>query len=117
MIARRLLVAVAFRAAYLGACALVWAGTRPWLAQDEPGTVFVLLMNVVTFPAGLLAAPLLAVVDWLMDRAPVPNAMPVWFVHFAGYVVAGYAQWFWWVPSALRGRPPQLRTERSGSRT
>jgi len=114
MAPRRVLVAAALRAAYFGACALVWAATRPWLDEGQPGTLFVLLMNVVTFPAGLLAGPLLAVADWFLDRTPILNETPTWFVHFAGYVVAGYAQWFWWVPAAL-GERPRLRTEKPRS--
>jgi hypothetical protein len=104
MAAKRLLLAAALRAAYFGACALVWVTTRPWLSESEPGTAFLLLMNVITFPAGLLATPVLAAGDWLLDRTPILNETPTWFVHFAGYVVAGYAQWFWWAPSAMRRR-------------
>lgn len=108
MAARRIIVSVALRAAYFGACALVWATARPWLSEGEPDTAFLLLMNVITFPAGLLATPVLAAVDWLLERAPILNETPTWFVHFAGYVVAGYAQWFWWAPLAMRGGKPRL---------
>jgi len=108
MAARHFLLAAALRAAYFGACALVWMVTRPWLDEGEPGTAFLLLMNVVTFPAGLLAAPVLAAADWFLARAPVLNETPTWFVHFAGYVVAGYTQWFWWAPLALRGGKSRL---------
>jgi hypothetical protein len=106
MAARRFLLAAALRAAYFGACALVWVTAKPWLDEGEPGTLFLLLMNVITFPAGLLAAPVLAAADWLLDRTPMLSEMPTWFVHFAGYVIAGYAQWFWWAPSAMRRRNP-----------
>lgn len=67
--------------------------------QDVIGTV-TLAMNVLSFPFGLLAAPVMFLAKLFLGVNP--NTIGGMYVNVFLLCVLGYMQWFWIVPRLLR---------------
>ena len=89
------------------------AGGRTSAIEHEIGFVHLILMSVLSFPAG---PAVLFVLDGAVDvvypslhsgKSPVAEVVFVWF----SCVVGGYVQWFVVLPSAYRKLRKKLRVE------
>jgi len=92
-------------AAYWGLCLLILVLTRPWNGGD--GSIgFGVLINLPTFPAGVVPTAVLA---WLTGAAVgtrYENALslsPLWWLFlFVGCSGLGFVQWFLLLPKVLQ---------------
>jgi hypothetical protein len=99
---RKLAIAVVWFSAALAV--LAWASTR--FQYSDLDMVFFPVMLVLTFPAGLVGAFVGLVI--YLPFAYILNLPPggafFYFVAWLAMVVAGYWQWFVWVPRVLTKR-------------
>lgn len=92
-------------AAYWALCLAILLSTQPWNGGD--GSIgFGILINVPSFPAGLVPTAILDSLTTAAHGTPFENAFSVsplwWLFLFLGCGCFGFLQWFVLLPQALR---------------
>ncbi len=93
------------RLMYVALFAFIPIWTRPWLGGDAD-VLWTLYILIFSFPTGLVPAYLAGLAQIATEGAAYSHsswyAVSLWLLPTAGCCAAGYAQWFVFVPYAVR---------------
>ena len=106
---------IATTAGYAILCLAILLTNEPWKGGEE-GISFVVLINAVSFPSGVIASLLLDAMsrlaagtslEWITARSPF-----WWLFLFVGCSALGYIQWFMILPRITRRLCNRVPTQR-----